>query len=130
MYFLKPETYMNESGRSVRAAMDFYNLLPEELLVVHDDLETPFSTVTLQQGGGLAGHKGLRSIAQHLKSEEFWRLKIGIGRPKHGGVSAFVLQRFGPDEEPYLGDIFALAASLIDLRKSLQPGSKSLLSVP
>jgi len=91
---LKPTTYMNESGRSVRACMDFYGYAIDEILVIHDDLELPFGTLRLQKGGGLGGHNGLKSIKAHTQSDQFLRLRIGIGRPTHGPVASFVLERF------------------------------------
>ncbi len=126
IFLLKPETYMNESGRSVRAAMDFYNLDIEQLLVVHDDLELPFGTLRLQQGGGLGGHKGLRSIVQHLSDDAFLRLRIGIGRPQHGSVSAWVLSRFDSVEEAQLSDLFSLSEALLTGSYSSLPVTKTL----
>ena len=110
---LKPETSMNRSGLSAEAARSFYSLSPEQLLVIHDDLETPFGTVTLRQGGGIRGHNGLRSLQQHLPSREFSRLAAGIGRPKHGSVSSFVLQRFDPAEEARLEEILQAACGML-----------------
>src|SRR5438309_8414717 len=78
---LKPETYMNESGRAVGGAMRFYKLEPNEVLVVHDEGDFDLGRLELKAGGGLAGHNGLRSIAQHLKTQDFLRLRIGVGRP-------------------------------------------------
>src|SRR5436305_804110 len=81
---LKPETYMNESGRSVAAAARFYKLEPDAILVVHDEGDFDLGRLQARKGGGLAGHNGLRSIAQHLKTPEFMRLRIGVGRPERG----------------------------------------------
>lgn len=127
IHLLKPETYMNESGRSVRAAMDYYDLSIEQLLVVHDDLELPFGTLRLQQGGGLGGHKGLRSIVQHLNGDGFLRLRIGIGRPERGSVSSWVLSRFDAIEEAQLGDLFCLAETVLTGSYSSLPVTKTLL---
>jgi PTH1 family peptidyl-tRNA hydrolase len=94
---LKPETYMNESGRSIAAALRFYKLPSEELLVVHDDVDLEPGRLQARQGGGLAGHNGLRSIAQALGSQEFLRLRIGVGRPGRGDprpVADYVLSPF------------------------------------
>jgi len=96
---LKPHTYMNESGKSVRSCLDYFAYALQEVLVVHDDLELPFGTIRMQCGGGLQGHNGLKSIKSHIQDDGFIRLRIGIGRPKHGSVSSFVLQRFSPEEE-------------------------------
>src|SRR5437879_6828658 len=81
---LKPETYMNESGRSVAAAARFYKVEPDAILVVHDEGDFDLGRLQARLGGGLAGHNGLRSIAQHLKTPEFMRLRIGVGRPARG----------------------------------------------
>ena len=79
--FLIPETYMNLSGDSVKAACSFYNLPPEKIIVVHDELELSLGFISLKFSGGLGGHNGLRSIKESLGTAEFWRLRIGIGRP-------------------------------------------------
>ena len=78
---LKPETYMNESGRAVGAAAGFYKVDPDSVLVVHDEGDLDLGRLQLRAGGGLAGHNGLRSIASHLKTQDFLRLRIGVGRP-------------------------------------------------
>jgi peptidyl-tRNA hydrolase, PTH1 family len=99
---LKPETYMNESGRSVGAAARFFKVVPERLLVVHDDVDLEPGRLQARAGGGLAGHNGLRSLAQHLGSQDFLRLRIGVGRPGRGdprSVSDWVLSPFAPHED-------------------------------
>src|SRR3954471_6705816 len=99
---LKPETYMNESGRSVAEAARFYKLEPDAILVVHDEGDLDLGRLQARKGGGLAGHNGLRSIAQHLKTPEFMRLRIGVGRPGRGDprpLADFVLADFRPEDE-------------------------------
>jgi peptidyl-tRNA hydrolase, PTH1 family len=99
---LKPETYMNESGRSVGAAARFFKVEPEQLLVVHDDVDLEPGRLQARRGGGLAGHNGLRSLAQHLGSQEFLRLRIGVGRPGRGdrrSVSDWVLSPFAVEDD-------------------------------
>lgn len=99
---LKPETYMNESGRSLSAAARFFKVDPETLLVVHDDVDLEPGRLQARLGGGLAGHNGLRSIAQALGSRDFLRLRIGVGRPGRGdrrSVSDYVLAPFSADED-------------------------------
>ncbi len=91
--------FMNESGRSIGEACRYFNISPEEILVVHDDVELSFGTVKLQFGGGLAGHKGLKSTVDQIGSDRFHRLRIGIGRPTHGDVASFVLSRFSAEQE-------------------------------
>ena len=97
---LKPETYMNESGRSLGAAMRFFKVPPAQLLVVHDDVDLEPERLQARLGGGLAGHNGLRSIAQALGTQDFMRLRIGVGRPGRGDrrpVADYVLSEFEPD---------------------------------
>ena len=89
---LKPDTFMNRSGQSVGKVVRYYKLLPEEILVVHDELDFNPGVLKLKKDGGHAGHNGLRDIIAHLSSKEFYRLRIGIGRPSSGKVvSDFVL---------------------------------------
>ena len=99
---LKPQTYMNESGRSVGAAARFYKLEPQHLLVVHDEADLDLGRLQARAGGGLAGHNGLRSVAQHLRSQNFLRLWVGVGRPERGDprpVADYVLAPFSPEED-------------------------------
>ena len=99
---LKPETYMNDSGRSVGAAVRFFKVEPEQVLVVHDDVDLEPGRLQARAGGGLAGHNGLRSLAQHLGSQDFLRLRIGVGRPGRGdpsSVADWVLSLFPPEED-------------------------------
>jgi PTH1 family peptidyl-tRNA hydrolase len=99
---LKPETYMNESGRSVGAAARFFKVEPDAMLVVHDDVDLEPGRLQARLGGGLAGHNGLRSLAQHLGSQDFLRLRIGVGRPGRGdrrSVSDWVLSAFSPEDD-------------------------------
>ena len=99
---LKPETYMNESGRSVGAAARFFKVEPERLLVVHDDVDLEPGRLQARAGGGLAGHNGLRSLAQDLGTQDFERLRIGVGRPGRGdprSVSDWVLSGFAPEDD-------------------------------
>lgn len=99
VFFLKPQTYMNESGRAVGAFLHYYQILPEELLVVYDDLDLPVGQLRLRQKGGAGGHNGMRSIISHVGSDQFKRIRLGIGRPPQGmTVPNYVLSRFRPDE--------------------------------
>jgi PTH1 family peptidyl-tRNA hydrolase len=103
---LKPQTYMNLSGESIQPLMAFYKISPQELLVIHDELDLPFGQIQFKKGGGLAGHNGLKSTAELLGTDDFLRLRIGIGRPQFGSVSDYVLGQFGGDEQPRLQDLF------------------------
>jgi PTH1 family peptidyl-tRNA hydrolase len=97
---LKPETYMNVSGRSIGAARKFFKVDPADVLVVHDDVDLEPGRLQARFGGGLAGHNGLRSIAQSLGTNDFLRLRIGVGRPGRGdrrSVADYVLDEFEPE---------------------------------
>jgi peptidyl-tRNA hydrolase, PTH1 family len=99
---LKPETYMNESGRSISAAMRFYKAPIDAVLVIHDDVDLEFGRLQARAGGGLAGHNGLRSISQALGDPGFLRLRLGVGRPGRGDprdVADFVLAPFDLHED-------------------------------
>jgi peptidyl-tRNA hydrolase, PTH1 family len=109
---LKPQTFMNESGRSVGAALRFFKLAPESLLVVHDEVDLEPGRLQVRMGGGLAGHNGLRSVAQHAKTGDFLRVRVGVGRPERGDrrpVADFVLSPFAPEL-----DVDALVARAAD----------------
>ncbi len=94
VYVLKPQTYMNLSGESVQPLCQFFKIEPQEILVIQDELDLPFGQVHFKKGGGLAGHNGLKSIAKHMGSQDFYRMRIGIGRPDRGSVSSWVLSKF------------------------------------
>jgi len=114
---LKPETYMNESGRSVAAAARFYKLEPDAILVIHDEGDFDLGRLQARKGGGLAGHNGLRSIAQHLATPEFLRLRIGVGRPGRGDrrpLADYVLSPFTPED-----DAETLVARAVDAVETL-----------
>ncbi len=114
---LKPETYMNESGRSVGAAASYFKVPSEAVLVVHDDSDLELGRLQLRLGGGFAGHNGLRSVAQHLKTQEFLRLRVGVGRPERGDLrplADWVLADFEPHE-----DAAALVARAADAVETL-----------
>ncbi len=109
---VKPETYMNDSGRSIAAAARFFKAPVESVLVVHDDVDLEEGRLQARLGGGLAGHNGLRSIAQALGSQDFLRLRVGVGRPGRGdrrSVADYVLAAFEPET-----DVEALVARSAD----------------
>jgi len=105
-YALKPQTFMNLSGESVQPLGAFFKILPSKILVVHDELDIPFGQVHFKMGGGFAGHNGLKSIASCLGTDQFARMRIGIGRPVHGSVSNWVLGPFLKEEEKQLPVLF------------------------
>ena len=99
---LKPETFMNDSGRAVSAAMRFFKLPPDAVLVVHDEADLDLGRLQVRKGGGLAGHNGLRSIAAQLGTPEFLRLRVGVGRPERGDrrpLADFLLSDFSPETD-------------------------------
>lgn len=112
IYFLKPETYMNLSGESIIELCNFYKIKPEETLVVHDELELPFGTVSLKWSGGLGGHNGLRSTKQVFGTADFWRLRFGLSKPSGIDIASYVLGKFTSDEQISLSQIFAQSAVL------------------
>ena len=111
---LKPMTFMNLSGTAVSEAASFFKIKAEEIIVIHDDTELPLGTVKLQKGGGLQGHKGLKSIRERLGSDSFYRLRIGIGKPIHGDLALFVTSPFPKDEMIVLSSVFQLCRSMLD----------------
>ena len=114
---LRPQTFMNESGRSVAAAARFFKVEPDELLVVHDEVDLEPGRLQVRLGGGLAGHNGLRSVAQQLGTPDFARLRIGVGRPERGDprpVADFVLSGFPPEV-----DVEALVSRAADAVESV-----------
>jgi PTH1 family peptidyl-tRNA hydrolase len=112
---LKPQTYMNESGRAVAAAARFFKVDPDAILVVHDEIDLDRGRLQARAGGGLAGHNGLRSIASALRSQDFLRLRVGVGRPGRGDrrtPADYVLSNFTPDDDQE--GLVALAADAVE----------------
>jgi peptidyl-tRNA hydrolase, PTH1 family len=119
----QPTTYMNESGGPVRGLLDYHKLPVEDLVVVHDELDIPFSAVRLKRGGGEGGHNGLRSISRALGSREYLRVRVGIGRPPGRQDPAdFVLKDFSATERKELDLLVAEAADALEtlLAKGLE----------
>lgn len=102
VYGLKPQTYMNLSGESVQPLAAFFKIPANEILVIHDELDLPFGQVHFKMGGGFAGHNGLKSIGQCLGTDQFARMRVGIGRPVHGTVANYVLSPFSKEEQVQL----------------------------
>ena len=114
----KPTVFMNHSGQSVRALMDYYQITDENLLVAYDELDLPAGTIRLKQGGGHGGHNGMRDIFRHLDSTGFMRLRIGIGHPGHkDAVTGYVLSRPNADQEQVMmhsiGDAVAVIPDIL-----------------
>ncbi|MEE0353980.1 MAG: aminoacyl-tRNA hydrolase [Treponema sp.] len=118
----KPMTYMNLSGEAVGEAARFFKIKPENILILHDEIELPLGTLSLKWSGGLGGHNGLRSIKEHLGTADFWRLRFGVGKPVHGSVADFVLGSFSEDEKIMLSQVFSQANILFSkILTSSQP---------
>lgn len=105
--FAKPLTFMNSSGEAVKKLVDYYKISLGDLLVIHDDLDLPLGEYRLQKGRGAAGHKGVQSVIDCLDSQDFWRLRVGIGRPS-ADIEAedYVLQEFSEEELKVLEELF------------------------
>lgn len=112
---IKPQTFMNLSGRAVMQALQFYKLPLSRLIVVHDELDLPFGTVRLKQGGGHGGHNGLRSIMEQLGKGDFIRLRIGIGRPPHGDTVNYVLGTIPPDQMENLSKVLDGGVDMLEM---------------
>lgn len=111
----KPQTFMNDSGRAAAPLARFYRVPPERLLVVYDDLDLPLGTLRLRPEGGSGGHKGMRSVIEHLGGQQFPRLRFGIGRPPGKmDPAAYVLQDFAEDEEELLAGVLDRAVAAVE----------------
>lgn len=104
VYFLKPQTFMNLSGESVGPMASFFKIEPNEILVIQDEVDLPFGTIAFKDGGGLAGHNGLKSITQCLGTQDFIRMRLGVGRPNKGSMSSWVLSSFKGSDIKHLED--------------------------
>ena len=116
-YLLKPSTYMNRSGQAVAALAGFYKIAPDEILVAHDELDLPPGAVKMKQGGGHAGHNGLKDIQARLGSTDFWRVRIGIGHPRELAMEQevvdFVLHRPSREHQLLIDECIARAADVM-----------------
>ena len=122
---MKPQTFMNESGQSVGAALRFYKWKPEQILVVYDDVSLPFGALRFRKSGSAGGHNGIRSIISHLGNDQFPRLKLGIGnrwqeeKKKAGGsLTGHVLGKFSSEEQNQLENTLATAAEAVQFALS------------
>jgi len=137
IHFLKPQAFMNLSGEPAMAAASFYKISLNEIIIVHDEIELPFGTLSLKFSGGLGGHNGLRSIKACFGSADFWRLRIGIGRPdgrapgkggnpennKEAGIADWVLSDFTAAEAEALVPVFSAGAELLTQALAVEPES-------
>lgn len=114
IYFLRPQTFMNLSGESVLPMMNFFKITVDNILVVHDELDLPFGTIAFKKGGGLAGHNGLKSITSCLGTQEFKRVRMGIGRPVHGDVSNWVLSGYTGEDKDFFRPFLKGAAQVLE----------------
>lgn len=131
LYLLKPNTFMNKSGQSVRALLDWYKLLPQQVLVIYDDMDLPIGKLRLRISGSAGGHNGMKSLITHLGTPEFPRLRIGIGRSLDAGVAqetiSHVLGRFAPQEQRLLDEVLDMAADAVEL--ALRQGVEKSMSL-
>ena len=121
LLLLRPQTFMNDSGRSVQAACTFYKIKPSELIVAHDELDLPFADVRLKKGGGDGGNRGIRSVSGAL-GPDYVRIRLGIGRPPpdfRGEPADFVLQAFASTELPSVEQMLERGAEAVSLVTSL-----------
>ena len=111
---VKPLTYVNLSGEAVGTLAYSYGIPLADILVIHDDLDLPLGMIRLRAGGSSGGHKGVRSIIEHLGSQDFPRLRIGIGRPVDGDVVSYVLSDFTPEEKTIMEDAYRRAVAAVE----------------
>ncbi len=114
--FVKPQTFMNLSGESVRALMDYYKIELTQIMVVHDDIDQGFGALRIHKNRGAGGHNGLKSINEMLGTQDYGRLKMGVGRPPHPSmdVAAFVLQNFSAEEQSHLHEFLNVTGDAIE----------------
>lgn len=129
VYLLKPLTYMNRSGQSVRAVSDWYKLSPASILVIYDDMDLPVGRIRMRLGGSAGGHNGMKSIISHLGSQDFPRLRIGIGKSNNQSQETIshVLGRFAPNEKDVIEKALSLAVDAVEM--SLKEGVEKAMSL-
>lgn len=115
VYFIKPMTYMNRSGDGILALLKYFKIETSEIIIIQDELELDFGTISLKNGGGLAGHNGLRSIAANLGTRDFYRFRLGISKPpNNSNITNYVLGNFNSHEKELLPDYFDKSAEVIE----------------
>ena len=126
LWFLKPMGYMNRSGQPVRAFCDYLQVPPEQVLVVHDELDLPAGVARLKRGGGAGGHNGMKDLIAHV-GEDFWRLRLGIGHPGHRDlVIGYVLERPSAIEERLIKEAIELAVA--EFPRLLSDGAEKMMN--
>lgn len=114
VFLLMPSTYMNNSGLSVRKCIDYFKIPVENVMIVADDINIPFGTLRLREKGGDGGHNGLKSVEAHLHSNEYHRLRMGIGNTFIGNLEDYVLGNFAPEEIEAMPNIFKEAEAVLE----------------
>ena len=119
VWLLEPQTYMNRSGQSVGALARFYKITPDDILVVHDELDLPPGAAKIKKGGSSGGHNGLKDITAALGTQDYWRLRIGIGHPRNMNiqqqVADFVLHRPRKEEQTLINDAIEKSLDVVPL---------------
>jgi PTH1 family peptidyl-tRNA hydrolase len=111
---LRPTTFMNKSGQAVAECANFYDLPPDHVVVLHDDIDLDVGRLKVKAGGGHGGHNGLRDIVQRLGDDSFVRVRIGVGRPEHGDVTNYVLSRFDDDQWTTMERVIPAVADAVE----------------
>ncbi|KRL90279.1 aminoacyl-tRNA hydrolase [Lactobacillus kalixensis] len=111
---LEPQTFMNESGRSIAQVANFFKVKPEDILIIQDDMDMPIGKIRIRANGKSGGHNGIKSIIRDLGTEKFNRLKIGIRHPEKTSVVSWVLTPFNSDQQKLMDDAFETSADIID----------------
>ena len=114
IHLIKPDTYMNKSGEAVKEISSFYKIPLENIIVIHDEMDLPLGRLKIKSGGGNAGHKGLNSISQHLGSDDFTRIRIGVGKPvTKNSRTGYLLSDFSSDEKEIVNDSIEKASEAV-----------------
>ncbi|AIS58677.1 peptidyl-tRNA hydrolase [Listeria ivanovii subsp. londoniensis] len=114
MLLVKPLTFMNASGECIRPLMDYYNIPMKDVLIIYDDLDLPVGKIRLRQKGSAGGHNGMKSIIQHVKTQEFNRIRVGVSRPSHGEVINYVLGDFPKSEQADIIETIQKSADAVE----------------
>lgn len=114
--FAKPQTYMNNSGKAVAMLARYYDISPENICIVYDELDLPLGTIKIKKSGSSAGHNGVQSVINHLQTEDFWRIRMGIGVTTQEEPSEhFVLSRFSKEEETTVTELIKKTGDILDM---------------